>query len=70
VTGVGNIANNQAYGGTMSKVLPEWVTQPSTKKQKPLPMMSRKQIMSKAQLRKFMGKIPTKVAIEQPKGAW
>ena len=53
----------------MNKV-PAWVTQPSTKKPKPLPVLSRQQIMTRAQLRKFMAGVPTKIAIEQPKGGW
>ena len=54
----------------MSQV-PQWVTAPSKAKRKPpLPVMSRKQIMSKAQLRKFMGKTPTQLAMTQPRGKW
>ena len=52
------------------KKVPAWVTAPSKAKPKPLPVLSRQQIMTRAQLRRIMGKIPTQLAMQQPKGDW
>ena len=54
--------------------LPKWATQPSTKKPAPVkavrrsgvamgPPMSRQQVMTKAQFRRFMSGVPTKSAM-------
>ena len=48
---------------------PKWVTEPSKKRKKEA-RKKRVGPMNDAQLKRLMGKIPTKFAIEHPRGNW
>ena len=52
----------------MSKT-PKWVTEPSKIRKKEA-RPKRVGPMTDAQFKRFMGKIPTKFAIEHPRGNW
>jgi len=39
-------------------------------KAKPVPVLSRQQMMTRKQLRRFMGSVPVQVAMASPKGRW
>jgi len=54
----------------MTERVPAWVTEPSARKPKPHPVMSRQQIMTRKQFQRFMAKVPIQLAIQQPKGRW